>query len=186
MHCRYWDLKIEEIIRSRFADPQFRAAHGTGRDYEDPTNMFACSTAFEELDAICEGKIGKHKPEEFPDTSLWSLGSDAVNLTTFTKKKTNACGLRCEEMPPHLSHTKCSFEPFIIIEDDAADQTDCLKRTIDVLLKHSPIPSAGEFHLPNTVFSSALLSWSNVCTLILAKGLCLLMKSLIFSPVSSY
>jgi hypothetical protein len=145
--CRYWDLQIEDVIKSRFADPQFREAHGRGRDYQDATNLFT-SPAFEELDTICDGRLGKNKPDHVASTSLWSLGSDAVNLATFTKKKSNVCGLRCEELPPHLCQTKCSFEPFIIIEDDAADQTDCLKRTIDVLLKHSPIPSAGKITPP--------------------------------------
>jgi hypothetical protein len=84
--CRYRDLQIEGVINSRFADPQFREAHGKGRDYQDATNLFT-SPAFEELDAICDGRLGKNKPDHVASTSLWSLGSDAVNLATFTNKK---------------------------------------------------------------------------------------------------
>jgi hypothetical protein len=74
---------------------------------------------------------------------VWSLGQDALNLTTFTKHKTGVAGLKSEELPPHLSHTHASFEPLLIMEDDVADPADCFKRTVDVLLKHSPIPSEG-------------------------------------------
>jgi hypothetical protein len=139
---RFWDLGIERVIASRFADPKFRQEHGQGRDYEDATNFFA-SPGFQELDTICGGRIGKNRPADVVATSLWSLGQDALNLTTFTKHKTGVAGLKSEELPPHLSHTHAAFEPLIIMEDDVADPSDCFKRTVDVLLKHCPIPSVG-------------------------------------------
>jgi hypothetical protein len=135
-------LRIERVIASRFADPKFRQAHGQGREYEDSTNFFA-SPGFKELDAICGGRIGSNRPADVAATSMWSVGEDALNLTTFTKHKTGVAGLKSEELPPHLSHTHAAFEPLLIMEDDVADPADCFKRTVDVLLKHSPIPSGG-------------------------------------------
>jgi hypothetical protein len=140
--CRIWDLRIERVISSRFADPQFRAAHGKGRDYDDPTNFFG-SHGFRELDEICQGMIGRRKPVAIAPTSMWSLGEDALNLTTFTKHKTGVAGPRSEELPARMSHTRAAFEPLIIMEDDVADPSDCFSRTIDVLLKHGPTPSKG-------------------------------------------
>jgi hypothetical protein len=146
MPCRIWDLRIERVVSSRFADPQFRAAHGKGRDYDDPTNFFG-SPGFRELDEICHGKIGRHKPVAVAPTSIWCLGEDALNLTTFTKHKTGVAGLRSEELPSRMSHTRAAFEPLIIMEDDVADPSDCFSRTIDVLLKHGPIPSKGSLSI---------------------------------------
>jgi hypothetical protein len=162
--CRIWDLRIERVIMSRFADPQFRAAHGKGRDYDDPTNFFG-SPGFRELDEICQGRIGRHKPEAVAPTSMWCLGEDALNLTTFTKHKTGVAGLRSEELPPRMSHTRAAFEPLIIMEDDVADPSDCFSRTIEILLKHGPIPSKGSLttsllrcHVLSMYCSSATVS----------------------------
>jgi hypothetical protein len=74
---------------------------------------------------------------------MWGVGQNALNLATFTKHMTGVTGLKSEELPPHLSHTHAAFEPLLIMEDEATDAADCFKRTVDVLLKHSPIPSGG-------------------------------------------
>jgi hypothetical protein len=144
--CRWWDLQIERVIRQQWARPKFRAAHGEGRDYNDPTNYFG-SPGFEELDAITGGNIGKGRPPNTPPCSMWWLGADALCLTTWSKRKTTAYGIFCEELPPDMSRTNDAGWGVVIViegEEEATDQGYCLQRTVSVLKKHCPMPTNGK------------------------------------------
>jgi hypothetical protein len=142
--CRAWDLQVERVIKQRFACPEFREAHGKARCYADPANFFG-TPAFEQLDVICNGRIGKERPEGVAPTSIWLNGVDTLNLVNNSKRKTTVYGIKCEELPPDIAYTHSGFHAFLIIEgpEEASVQRWALQRTIQVMCKHAPIPSPG-------------------------------------------
>jgi hypothetical protein len=150
--CRVWDLRIERVIKQGFACPKFREAHGKGRDYADPTSFFG-TPGFEQLDALCNRRIGKDKPDNVAPTSIWLSGVDALNLLNTSKRKTTVYGIMCEELPPDMAYTHAGFHAFLIIEgpEEASVQRWALQRTIQVMCKHAPIPSQGMLQGPRSV-----------------------------------
>jgi hypothetical protein len=151
--CRWWDLHIERVIKGKFANPEFRAAHGKGRDYDDPTSYFA-SEGFHQLDAITGYKVGMNRDHAttYP-TSMWLCGADALNLITWGSAKTTACGVLCEELPADMGSTNDAWGIFLVIEgpEEATDQRYCLERTISVMKKHAPMPTAGTHTKPSPI-----------------------------------
>jgi hypothetical protein len=45
---------------------------------------------------------------------VWQLGGDGAELMTFGIRKASVFGLRCEDLPPHLSHTDVAWQLIIV------------------------------------------------------------------------
>ena len=142
--CSYCDFGIATCIQACFKDPHFRAAHGRGRQYTDPSNFFA-SKAFKELDGLCNNLIGSQRPADISPTSVWQIGADGVRLITFGQRSAMVFAVRCEELPADMAYTSNAWQPFLIIEGpkEPTNLSHVLRNTVKTLCKHAPIPSPG-------------------------------------------
>jgi hypothetical protein len=127
-----------------YRNKEFADDCGKHRDYGSDTSFFH-SKAFHRLDRRCNGRIGQGRRPEEPSTSVWELGGDGVELMTFGTRKAAVLGLRCEELPPHLSHTDISWRPLIIVEGprEKTNLDGILKAPIDTFIRHAPVNVEG-------------------------------------------
>jgi hypothetical protein len=127
-----------------YMNKEFMDNCGRHRLYDSKTSYFN-SEAFRHLDRRCNNRIGAAQNPDDPFTSVWQLGGDGVELMTFGIQKASVLGLRCEYLPPHLSHTTVAPRLLIIVEGpkEKSNLDGILTATLDTFIRHAPVTVEG-------------------------------------------
>jgi len=82
----YYDFGLQEVVQSLFANPQWAALRGTGRNM--CSGGLYGSTMSQELNAKTNGALYKE------ENSIWELGFDFCQIFNFAKHSTGVVFIR--------------------------------------------------------------------------------------------
>jgi hypothetical protein len=129
-----------------FSDCKFRQAwHGYRASVWDDKEGFHGGHAGQRLVQLLDGRFGANRPPGCADTLLLEIGGDGVQLS-LGNHTTMVMGVRCEDLPPEVSHSKTGWRILLIVEGpkECTNLNYVLQPTVDKLLELCPrISGAG-------------------------------------------
>jgi hypothetical protein len=88
---------------------------------------------------LLEGRLGPSRAPGCADSIILEIGGDGVQLS-LGNHTTMVMGVRCEDLPPNLSHSKTGWRILLIVEGpkECTNLNYVLQPTIDKLLEFCP------------------------------------------------
>jgi hypothetical protein len=108
--CRAWNLGVKSVVQSLYNEQVFSDAVGTFRNHHTSTFQFAA------MRKVDESTGGALTTDSGPSTIPFEIGGDGVQVLNFGQRTVSVLGIRCLDLPPHLSHTRFSSRPLIVVE----------------------------------------------------------------------